>query len=213
MADRGDRGCGGEAEEQLARAQDASLLESRSPGARPVTACRLPAIRRTLGILARPCALGVWAACQRRSSRRTHPGSRASASQMFSNENGQRTSGDSNQSAVSRKRRRRRTPAEPEHRQNVRIASSSTAAMSRSSCVRSTDRCRSSANWDEEARDHHRRRQHGMELTGYVTRPRPWWRCGARRRRRATAPQRDGSRSAATRADPSDRSIPTGRTR
>ena len=40
----------------------------------------------------------------------------------------------------------RRTPGEPEHRQNVRIASSSTAAMSRSSGVRSADRCRSSAN-------------------------------------------------------------------
>src|SRR6476661_245405 len=103
MADRVGRGCGGEAEAQLARAQDASLLESRSPGARPVTVCRLPAIRRTLGILATPCALGVWAACQRRSSRRTHPGSRASASQMFSNENGQLTSDDLNQSAVSRK--------------------------------------------------------------------------------------------------------------
>ena len=144
MADRVGRGC--ETEEQLARAQDASLLESRRPGARPVTVCRLPAIRRTLGILASPCALGVRAACQRRSSRRTHPGSRASASQMFSNENGQLTSSDSNQSAVSLNRRWRRTPGEPVHRQSVRIASSSTAAMSRSSGVRSADRCRSSAN-------------------------------------------------------------------
>ena len=146
MADRVGRGCRGGAEGATRAAQDASFLESRSLGARPVMVCRLPAIRRTFGILTSRCALGVWAPCQRRSSRRTHPGSRASASQMFSNENGQVTSDDSNQSAVSRRRRWRRTPREPEHRQNVRIASSSTAAMSRSSGVRSADRCRSSAN-------------------------------------------------------------------
>src|SRR5438093_12706264 len=64
-ADRTGRGRGGERGAARA-AQDASLLESRSPGARPVTVCRLPAIRRTLGILARPCALGVWAACRGR---------------------------------------------------------------------------------------------------------------------------------------------------